>query len=472
MVGASLVLLLLLPHDDKSPAKLPLGKETTHVTGPLDKDGYIDYEAALNDRLGKGITPETNASVLLWKAIGPSPDGDAVPDGFFKRLGIDRPPEKGDYFIGLIVYLKEHARLDRQEFRAIDDQQGEAVRRLWAAKDYPHLAAWLRANEKPLAVIVEATRRPDYYNPLVTRNTPRGRTGLAAARIPAAQQCREVARALAARAMLRAGEGKFGEAWQDLLACHRLGRLVARGGTLVEPLIGYGIEQLAKDADLAYLDRAGLTAEQARACLKDLRDLPAVPGLDDKFDLTERFTYLDSVQLVHRYGLKALRDRAFEPPAEPGPKELKALAGIDWEPTLRYGNRLFDRTAAALRMDDRPKRVKELERIWAEIVVHRNEAMPDDEPRGGILGGLLGGKRLGPERDQKLAHALVSLLFPWAEKVQDAKERAGQVGRNLCVAFALAAYRADHGRYPAKLDELAPKYLAAVPDDLFSGKPL
>ncbi len=28
------------------------------------------------------------------------------------------------------------------------------------------------------------------------------------------------------------------------------------------------------------------------------------------------------------------------------------------------------------------------------------------------------------------------------------------------------------GKYPAKLADLAPKYLATVPDDLFSGKPL
>jgi hypothetical protein len=50
------------------------------------------------------------------------------------------------------------------------------------------------------------------------------------------------------------------------------------------------------------------------------------------------------------------------------------------------------------------------------------------------------------------------------------KSRQGQ--RNLRLAFALAAYHRDHGRYPAKLEALATKYLAAVPDDLFSGKPL
>ena len=44
-------------HDDSKPEpKLPLGKETTYVTRPLDRNGYIDYEAALNERLGRGIT--------------------------------------------------------------------------------------------------------------------------------------------------------------------------------------------------------------------------------------------------------------------------------------------------------------------------------------------------------------------------------------------------------------------------------
>ena len=36
----------------------------------------------------------------------------------------------------------------------------------------------------------------------------------------------------------------------------------------------------------------------------------------------------------------------------------------------------------------------------------------------------------------------------------------------------MAAYRKDNGRYPAKLADLAPTYLADVPGDVFSGKEL
>ena len=40
------------------------------------------------------------------------------------------------------------------------------------------------------------------------------------------------------------------------------------------------------------------------------------------------------------------------------------------------------------------------------------------------------------------------------------------------LAFALAAYRADRGTYPAKLADLVPKYVAEVPKDIFSASEL
>jgi len=42
----------------------------------------------------------------------------------------------------------------------------------------------------------------------------------------------------------------------------------------------------------------------------------------------------------------------------------------------------------------------------------------------------------------------------------------------LLVSFALRAYRAEHGKYPANLNELTPDYLKAIPADLFSTDPL
>jgi hypothetical protein len=88
------------------------------------------------------------------------------------------------------------------------------------------MAAWLKANEKPLTAAIDATRRSHYFSPLTPPKTEKGQAGLIGVLLPGVQKCRELANALAARAMLRASQGAAEDAWHDLLACHRLGRLV------------------------------------------------------------------------------------------------------------------------------------------------------------------------------------------------------------------------------------------------------
>jgi hypothetical protein len=109
MLTAALSLLALLPAADPPKPVFPLGKETTYFTGPLDKDGYVDYAAALNERLGKGVTPQNNALALLWRVWGPTPNrGNRMPAEYFKLLGIEEPPESGEYFVDFDTYRKKH----------------------------------------------------------------------------------------------------------------------------------------------------------------------------------------------------------------------------------------------------------------------------------------------------------------------------------------------------------------------------
>jgi hypothetical protein len=427
-----------------------------------------DYEAELNDKLGKGVTPERNAVVLLWKAMGPTPEGGTgMPAEFFRRLGIPEPPRQGDYFVGLYAYGRDRLKLDQDGFAPLLDQQSRATQRPWAAKDYPHIAAWLALNEKPLAVAVEATRRPDYYSPLVSRRTETDPGSLIGVLLPGVQKCREVGAALAARAMLRAGEGKFDDAWADLLACHRLARLVGRGGTLIEGLVGIAVDQVAATADLAYLERANLTARQARDRLKDLQGLPPIPPMADKVDLGERYMYLDSLRLIRRGGVGQLEALADGRPAKPTPEELKALAALDWEPAIKSGHKWYDRMVAAMRVKDRAGRETEFDKIEGDL-----KALKQEAARAGGLSGLIAKGQPDKAVVKAVGDILIGLLVPAVRKVQSAQDRAEQVERNLHVAFALAAYRRDEGRYPARLADLAPKYLAAVPDDLFAGRPL
>ncbi len=445
-------LLLVCGADDKAAEpKLPVGRETTFVTGPLDRNGYIDYEAALNDRLGKGITPDRNAVVALWKAFGPPPAGEKdLPPEYVRRLGIDRPPPEGDYFIGLSQYLKTRTRLDPGTVQTVLDSQGRTALRPWKAADHPEVAAWLRANDKPLAAVVVAPRRPAYFNPLVSPRGPDEPSSLIGCRLHLVPQCRAATDALASRAMLGLREKKYDEAWRDLLACHRLGRLLTRGATLIEALVGVAVHRLAAAATLAYLDRADLTARQVLDHLKDLHALPPLARMADTVDLGDRFQCLDSIQSL-RHGASAGKDQT-------------VLGAVDWGFVLRAANARYDRIAAAMRIEDRAAREKEIDTLDREWEAERKNG-PD-------LKKLLGGTE--PEREvaQAIGETLTALLGPAFRKCQVKADEAVQIERNLDVAFALAAYRADNGRYPQRLADLGTKYLATVPADLFNGQPL
>ena len=239
-------------------------------------------------------------------------------------------------------------------------------KRPWTAKDYPHVAAWLKANDKPLALIVEASRRPVYFNPLVPRRNEKEPATLSGAPFGDVVKFGEPARALTARALLRIGEGKFEEARQDLLACHRLGRLLARGSTLVEALVGFATDFRASRADLAYLEHGNLTPQQLQHFLNELRTLPAMPSLADKYELAERFLYLDSVQVLRRGGSAMLEGMMLGKPWKLDAEELKALEKLDWVTVLRNGNRSYDKVVAALCCKDRQGREKALLLIGAD----------------------------------------------------------------------------------------------------------
>jgi hypothetical protein len=441
--------------------------ETTYVTGPLDNHGYVDYVTALNERLSKGIAPENNANVLIWQALGPRPVGDtAMPPEYFQWLRIEPPPERGEYLVSWGNYLKEHAK-NGIEPDADDNRMSRATKWPWTARDEPELADWLKRNEKPLALMVDATRRPQYYNPVAPERTDDWSPGMVAALLPNVQRCGTAGFALACRAMLRLGEGRIDEAWQDLRACHRLGRLVARGGTLLELFAGFAIEYVAKRADVVFLGHARLTSKQILARLEDVRQLPPMPAVADIMDLTDRFTLLEIIMLTARHGAQFLESM---PRPEVRPKKGNEFMArlftrsINWDPALRTTNRWFDRFTAALRIADRATRVQEMAAIRRDLTALKQQVSEI---------GSIEKSFMGPERRGEMAgDAIIALLLPAFDKVQSAADRFEQAERNLHLAFLLAAYRQDHGRYPEKLGELSPKYLVKIPGDLFSGKPL
>lgn len=460
--------------EDKAKAKdkvpgLPLGRDTTFVIGPLDKNGDIDYEGALNAEMSKGVTAANNANVLLIRAFGPKPEGSDMPPAYYRWLGCEQPPPNGDYLIDIYYYTTRVIQVPESQREALYEFQSRATKYPWVPKDCPPLAEWIKGNEKPLALVHEAVKRERYYNPLVSRRADGEPSALIGALLPTVQKCRAFASLLAGRATLRIGEGKYDEAWADIMACFRLARHVSYGGTLIEGLVGVAINQIAANSAYVYLDRAPLTAEQARARAKEIADLRPLCPLADKIGVCERMMGLDIVQMARRgpvnpRWLREILDinRDFTD------DEMKALGQVDWATVMQTMNKWYDRNAEVIGMKNRTVRMKAAEQVEKEMAdLKKKFAEPDAVKK------MLEGKDAKVVLGKALGEFLTVHLSPAYQKVMQAHDRAAQTDRTLQVAFALAAYKADNKKYPAKLSDLAPKYLKEVPIDLFlDDKPL
>jgi len=78
-------------------------------------------------------------------------------------------------------------------------------------------------------------------------------------------------------------------------------------------------------------------------------------------------------------------------------------------------------------------------------------------------------------RNNPKLHLLVAILMPAYDRFVIQQYRGKADRRLAAVSLALRLYAADHaGKYPAKLDELVPQYLPAIPKDPFAAgdKPL
>ncbi len=135
----------------------------------------------------------------------------------------------------------------------------------------------------------------------------------------------------------------------------------------------------------------------------------------------------------------------------------------DWDVILRDGNSWYDRMAAASRKPTRKERWGEFVKIDADV-----KALVADTRDPKSFGLSL--FTIGPREtiSQRLGSVFVGLLVPALSACINAEDRSTMQAEVTRLGFALAAYHADHGSYPEQLSELAPRYVANVPTDIFA----
>ena len=440
----------LAPH-----AWITIGKETTYVTGPVREDGYIDYLAALNALASAGVTAENNAAALLAQAIDPASIDAGQRERFYKVLGVEPPKKSDGLFSDSAAFLTNQG-----------DKFAETIDTLvpWSPEKFPPRARWLASHERALDLAVEATRRSRCYFPMIRK--PNAEMIMAV--LYGVQPSMEIGRALVARALLRLHEGHIADAIKDLLACHRLARLIGSGPLLLHGTVSRSIEIKACFADAALLQDDQLPAAEALAYRDELEKLAPQPSVADQFDHGERIMFLGfASELAQKQqpeleGMMVDLGEALSPLAD---SELivdiyDMQMTVVWNKGMRSANKEWDRWLAAIRTPITGGRQLRLEALEAEarpILKQKPEDVSDSALE---------------EKGQWMGRMLATRMLPNLKPDLVVEDRARMRVDLVLLGLALAADHADNGAYPETLAALTPRYCRAVPGDRFTTKPL
>ncbi|GAB4136446.1 MAG: hypothetical protein Tsb009_03500 [Planctomycetaceae bacterium] len=458
---------------------ITISKETTFLTEPVGKDGYIDYTAAVNARRSKGVTPENNAAVLLVKAIGPKAAAGLDQKAFYEKLGIAPLQEQGDYLMGQDEFSRKmspddyYAYLD-ELIKQIDDSYGKP----WSRKQFPKLAAWLDQNKKPLDLVVQAVKRERYWYPVVSvswgANTPIDlwhHTG------PNFESIVAMRRGLARRAMLAVTENRIDEAMQDILASYRLSQHLSQANNVLDFLMGCAVEAESHFTLLALLESGKMSDEQLMSLWLKYQKLSEFQSFADLINFESRLKTLQCISFLARNpsrGYLALSFEIFLPPEGRATKAnffmkrgwKRVFLKVDWNLVLTQTNAHYDQIYAALKRPHHRDRINQLKKLKKEFPEYEGMGETEFIVRWLLLGNLSSSKAT-----KMMGDYICYAFHENGTGVSEAQNRAITRNRLMRIAIALESYRRKHGRFPETLARLKPEFLKEIPLDLYSEKP-
>lgn len=451
------------------PPRFILSKETTYFTGPVDKNGYVDYAKALNETLAAGIEPEQNVIVALLPAIGPKPYGKTLMPEFFEWLAASPPDE-----VGAMVSFEEFVGTDKsldpsRRKQLIDVAHDRAQKNPWGSKILPEVFAWLQASEKALACAVKASRNTQFFYPLVPLDgAPPGNGPVERAALAAILIYRELCAGLLCRAQLQIANGQFEEAKADILCVHRLARLLAKGPLKLQFLLGRALERNALEAGEVLLKMAEFPQKSLEGWVNDLDTLPGKTSLTNSVNLGQRSFYLESAMIMNQIGSSEFYLHKLNQ-EEVDVKKLSKISNIvlDYDDALISINNDVDFILDCIGENTFIKSTELLnsayDRTLQKVNSNKGNYIYD------IFWPNLYKRKLLPS---KHAENIRLLMLGVTRRSAVADARVSEMEDLFRLALALAIHRKAKGSYPEKLEELVPAFLKEIPGDRFSNRGL
>ena len=421
---------------------VPIGYATTRLTEPISSNGGINYVRALNQLACKGVTGSNNAAVLLIRAVGPGQFPERTWYGKNILRQLDMPPfaPSASRLISLSDWIEKHplpANSSRDARRRMELRLGSEP---WTATNYPVIAQWIRANNRPLLLLAQATRRPRYYVPLESPDH-----GLVHARVPLLRPLTRLTSVAAMRGMLRLGQGNIAGATRWANRIHRLAVLVMQAPDVVSYLVGLRFENIAMRMLQAVANSGRLSVKQLDALSHSVESLAELPPLTEALN-DQRYTGLSMLMMLDQNGLMILRIHHVSRTEK---EFVNAIFPIDYAAMMRRENRIFDKEVAAAKRTDFLEECRERQRL-------KN-----------VINGYASPLRVALNP----ADIAVVLANPAAVHIASYRRGAAVIRCLTEVAIALAQFKLVHGSYPAALADLVPGELKSPPIDAFSGGP-
>lgn len=236
-------------------------------------------------------------------------------------------------------------------------------------------------------------------------------------------------------------------------------------------LVAHALEAVSSAGVWRVAHSGQLTSAQAVDFRKRLDRLKPLGRFAANYNVVERCYALEFFAVFARDGLKDARE--WEDAGILPKGAAKKLTGkfdeyFDADIVLKEMNRHVNGIVKVASIQDPGRRRKAIRKLQQAIQQFERDAkrLPKSSKEGKLK------KADRAKLSRWFSRALMAFSLPNVTIVLDAQDRANTYYDLSRIVLSLAAYRADHGKYPTNLAALSPKYINTIPSDRFTGKPL
>jgi len=375
-------------------------------------------------------------------------DEEALPDLSPNGLAAQQPPE---YTTPeeIADWRKEQFQLARSKL--FQREQDILDQRVWSRAECPIAAYWLDQQSANLEQLLkEMFARPKFFAPYLAQRHSKTVFSLS---LQGPDALRTISEALQFRAREALSRGDVAAALRDGESILRLSTMLPPKPVLVEMLTALNRQKAALELFDEIVLHPQTTDAQLTALAQHLEEPQPRPDFAQGLE-SDRLAILDYFVAIQARGSQATML---------GEDQYWERSMVCWNEVLRRVNELFDIAIAAAKARDWAA-LQQLGQQIATQPAHYLELKAAFDARSFWL--------LPSQRTEVMKYMVPNLMMGAVvhsyTRFLEAEDRYNAARLYL----AVERFRRAHGKRPAKIEELVPKYLPTVPLDPFTDKPL